>query len=127
MAEKLNRTCIACGKKYSYCNHCSQDRDKEPWHSIYCGNNCRKVFMATTDYLAKEITKEQAKEIFDSCDLSNRYAFKGRINEVIDEIYKEEETTTSSITPTIFPEVETNEDAEGIENKKIIYKSTKKK
>ena len=97
MAEKLNRTCIACGKKYSYCNHCSQDRDKEPWYSIYCSGNCRKVFMATTDYLANEITKEQAKEIFETCDLSNRYTFKGKINEVINEVC-EEDTATVSIT-----------------------------
>ena len=127
MAEKLNRTCIACGKKYSYCNHCSQDRNKEPWHSIYCENNCRKVFMATTDYLAKEITKEQAKEIFDSCDLSNRYVFKERINEVIDEIYKEEEPTISSITTAILSENKTVEDSEENENKKIVYRTTKKK
>lgn len=87
MARKINRTCITCGEQYFFCGDCSETRHLEPWHSIYHDGNCKKIFMAVTDYLANEITKSQAKEILNTCDLSKRQSFKGKIPETINEIF----------------------------------------
>lgn len=87
MARKVNRTCITCGKEYSYCNTCSEDRNKEAWHSIYCSEDCKKVFGAVADYLAGDLTKEEAKEKLVGCDLRNK-KYKVKISETLEEINK---------------------------------------
>lgn len=73
MSKKNNRTCICCGKEYYFCNTCA-DQIKEPrWRTIYCSDNCRKIFMTITDYNYKEITKEQAIGNLNACDLNRNY------------------------------------------------------
>jgi len=53
--------------------------------------------MAVTDYLAGEISKEQAKEILDTCDLSNKKNFNGEIPVTINEIYDVEEEKNKDV------------------------------
>ena len=89
MAKKLNRTCITCNEKYSYCNSCSEDRKKEIWHTIYCSSNCKDIFNTASDYLAGAITKEEAKEKFDACDLSYLNKLHNKIVEAITDVYDE--------------------------------------
>lgn len=73
MSKKNNRTCICCGKEYYFCNTCA-DQIKEPrWKTIYCSDNCRKIFMTITDYNYKEITKEQAIKNLNACNLNGKY------------------------------------------------------
>jgi len=91
MARKNNRTCIVCAKEYSYCPTCSEDRKKEPWHNIYCCDNCKTIFETASDYLTKVITKEEAKTKFSACDLSRKETFHKKIVEAIEEVFKEEE------------------------------------
>ena len=73
MSKKNNRTCVCCGKEYYFCNTCA-DQNKEPrWKAIYCSDNCRKIFTTITDYNYKEMTKEQAIENLNACDLNGNY------------------------------------------------------
>ena len=87
MAKKNNRTCIVCGKKYSYCNTCSEDRNKEPWHSIYCSDNCKNIFYTASDYYTEAFTQEELKARFDACDLSYKNNFHKSIVEAINAVY----------------------------------------
>ena len=49
--------------------------------------------MTTTNYLAGDITEDQARENYEQCDLSGKENFKKRIIEVIDEIVKPNTST----------------------------------
>ena len=83
---KNNKECICCGTKYSYCNTCSADRDKPTWMRNYCSDNCRKLFNTASDYFAKAITKEDAKKIIDSADLSKMSSFNKGVIQMINEV-----------------------------------------
>jgi predicted transcriptional regulator len=90
-----NKKCIVCGVRYTFCTSCSEF-DKEPrWRAIYHDANCKKIFETATDYLAGQLTKEQAKESFDQCDLSNKDNFNATIIKAIDKVYEVEKTTKS--------------------------------
>ena len=84
---KNNRKCICCSTEYRYCGNCSEDRLKEPWHAIYHDENCKNIFNAASDYLAGAITKEEAKENFDKCDLSYKDKLHHKIVEAINAVY----------------------------------------
>ncbi len=104
MAKKNNRTCIVCGSQYSYCPSCSEDRNKENWYAIYCSNNCKLIFEAASDFLSNDISKEEAKEKFEQCDLSNKENFHHKIVEAIEKAYVIEDSLveTESAMPKIL-------------------------
>lgn len=133
MAKKLNRTCIVCSEKYSYCPSCGEDRNKEPWHAIYCSENCKKLFHAASGYHAHTATLEEVRARFDACDLSYKDKLNENFIEAINAVYeikeenveiKEEENVVSTdINVESVAEVE--EKVEVVEKTK--YKTTKKK
>ena len=90
---KNNRECICCGKQYRYCNTCADQITEPTWKTIYCSENCKNVFMTTTNYLAGDIDEEQARKNYEQCDLSGKENFKQRIIEVIDTIVKTDTST----------------------------------
>lgn len=82
-----NKTCLCCKKTYSFCTGCSAYDHLPRWMAIFHDENCKKLFNATTDYLAGEITEEEVKAIFDTCDLSDKANFHHSIQELIAQIY----------------------------------------
>ena len=87
--KKYNKTCIVCSEKYTFCTSCSE-YDKYPrWKAIYCCENCKDIFHITSDYIEKTITKDEAREKLNKCDLSNKNKFHYKILEAIDEIFAE--------------------------------------
>ena len=87
MAKK-NRECLTCGTKYSYCPNCNR---KEPsWKTEFHAENCKNIFQICVQYNANLLTKEQAKEALNACDLSNKENFKDCIKRDFENIYKEE-------------------------------------
>ena len=87
MAKKNNRKCICCSTEYRYCNSCSEDRTKPAWYAIYHNENCKDIFNTASDYLAGAITKEDAKQKFDACDLSYKHKLHSKIIEAINDVY----------------------------------------
>ena len=69
--EKLNRTCIICGKKYSYCNNCQRDSGKPTWYFIFDGQNCHDIYEVCTQYRDGEIDAKVAYEKISKLDISN--------------------------------------------------------
>lgn len=89
--RKYNKTCIVCGEKYTFCTSCSEF-DKYPrWMGIYHDENCKNIFTIASDYIEKVITKEEAKEKFDKCDLTNKDKFHKTILNAINEIYAKDD------------------------------------
>ena len=66
----MARKCIVCGKEYNYCRSCPKDAKKETWYALYDSENCKNISQALTDYNFNKVTKDEAKDILSSCDLS---------------------------------------------------------
>lgn len=86
MRKRDNKKCIVCGKTYTFCNSCDEDRLKPAWMGIYHDENCKKLFDTASDYFAKIISKEEAREQFGKCDLSYKKDLHHKIAEAIDEV-----------------------------------------
>ena len=84
---KNNRTCILCGKQYSYCGNCADDAHKERWYNIYHDNNCRVIFNTVADYCAGEISKEKAIAVLANCDLTDKEHFNKNVLKTLNELY----------------------------------------
>ena len=85
---KINRTCCLCGKKYSYCNSCSEDRNKPTWLNSFHEENCKRIYEAVSGYYGKAYSAKDAKTLLDMCDLSNKENFTAATQRLINEIYE---------------------------------------
>lgn len=81
-----NRKCINCGTEYSFCPSCAKDRFKPGWMKLYCSENCKNIFDALNEYFFGNITKEEAIEKLEMCDLSKRDTFNEGIKEDLDKV-----------------------------------------
>ena len=88
---EMNRTCIACGTTYKYCNGCHDYSSLPAWKNIFDTDNCRKIFHAVSDYLLGGISDEEAIDILKNCDLTNIDSFSKRIQETVEKLVKKEE------------------------------------
>ena len=84
---KLNRTCIICGKRYSYCNNCQIDANKPTWYFIFDGLNCHDIYEVCTQYRDGEIDVKAAYEKISKLDISDLDNFtevtQSQIKEII--------------------------------------------
>lgn len=86
-----NKTCICCGKIYTFCTGCDQYINEPRWKAIYHNETCKDIFVIVSDYLQGAISKEEAKERLLKCDLSYRNELHKKIQDGINEILHEEE------------------------------------
>lgn len=87
---KNNKTCILCGKKYSYCNSCAEFDHLPRWMEIYCTANCKDIFNILSSYNMKHKTKEEARTLLEKCDLSYVTDFNHINQKFIEEIMEKE-------------------------------------
>ena len=71
---RRNRECRTCGEKYSHCPNCN--RTDPAWMSDFHAENCKNIYQICTQYNVGLLTKEQAAEALNTCDLSNKENFK---------------------------------------------------
>lgn len=98
---KNNRKCIVCGKVYPYCPTCSDYSKMPPWHTLFCEDNCRKIFNITSDFLAEAISATEAKTKFDECNLQDKLAFNDNVTKAIETVYREDSKKSSPVAPAI--------------------------
>ena len=69
MAKK-NKTCLACHEKYSYCPSCSRaDKLSPSWKSLFCCEDCMRLWSTLTNFNMGKHTKAEAKEIVSGLNL----------------------------------------------------------
>ena len=85
-----NKTCILCGTRYTYCNNCAEFSHLPIWMLCYCSKNCKDIFDTLSSYSMKHITKEEAKNILNKCDLTNIDKFNKSNQNCIKEILKKD-------------------------------------
>lgn len=69
------RTCCVCHKEYSFCLCRPEDRNKEPWHFVYCSENCRDIYNITSSFENGRLSDVEAKEKLEKLDLSEKDNF----------------------------------------------------
>ena len=86
--KKPNRKCVICGTEYYYCNHsCTDSLNKPAWMTSFCCESCKNTYDAAAKYHMQKISAEEAREILDTCDLSNKDNFAAFTKNLINEIY----------------------------------------
>lgn len=120
MERKINRECVVCGRKYSYCRSCRDDANKPEWMASFCSSTCRDVYEAAAGFYAKQKTADEAKAILDKCDLSNKANFTPATQRLIKEIY--ESATPVSVEKTevkveTTPKAESKINVQSMQNK----------
>ena len=71
MATQNNKTCIICGKNYTYCPVCNSGAANKPtWYAIFDGQNCHDIYEICVAYRDKEISIEDAYNKMNNLDLS---------------------------------------------------------
>lgn len=71
MKNKDNRICVICGKSYSYCPSCHQDKNKPTWYAIFDGENCKGIYDVCTEYRDGNIDKKTAYERITKLDITD--------------------------------------------------------
>ena len=98
MSDQYN-TCAICGKQYKQCRVCEINRGT--WASWKQFTDCHEHFQIFTilrTYNNNKLTKAEAAEELKKCDLSDKASLLPRIQELIDEILKEDNTEKNSVT-----------------------------
>ena len=126
MAKKneKNANCIVCGSKYHLCIAC--DRNKSNWKSwnvITDTEDCFNIYDIVSRYIAKYITKAEAKELLSAFDLSNLENFKDLIKNKIKEILDIPVETVKEVEVV----VETMEEVVETVIEEVVEETTKKK
>jgi hypothetical protein len=94
--KKNNKKCICCGEVYTFCTGCSE-YDKYPrWMAIYHNENCKNLFNISSDFLAGELSKEEASTRLKDCDLSYKNKLHHSIVDAIDKIQKNDAIKTEA-------------------------------
>ena len=85
-----NATCIICGKKYHLCIACERTKATwKNWKIIADSENCYEVYKIVNDYNFNKITKSEAKDLLEKCNLTELETFKENVKNVIKEIIEE--------------------------------------
>ena len=87
---KRDRKCYLCGENYKYCPSCSQDRMKPSFMAEFHSENCKNIFEICTSFNVGLMSKSEAQEALNTCDLSNKANFKSYIQRDLENIFFEE-------------------------------------
>ena len=68
-SKKHERTCL-CGNKYNYCPQCDEYKHMEPWHLVYCSENCKDIDIILSNWGAGVIDSDTARTLLKTKDLS---------------------------------------------------------
>lgn len=87
---RRSRECYLCGKDYQYCPTCSQDKMKPAWMSEFHSESCKNIFDICTRFNMDLMSKSEAQDALNSCDLTNKENFKSYVIRDLEVIFAEE-------------------------------------
>lgn len=87
---RRTRECYLCGQDYLYCPTCSQDKMKPSWMAEFHSESCKNIFDICTRFNMGMMSKAEAKDALNVCDLSNKANFKSYVIRDLDVIFAEE-------------------------------------
>lgn len=87
---RRDRNCYLCGEHYQYCPTCSNDRMKPAYMATFHSENCKNIFDICTRFNMNIMSKAEAQEALNACDLSNKANFKSYVQRDLENIFAEE-------------------------------------
>ena len=88
---KLNRKCLCCSTRYSYCPSCSRaDALLPTWHAEFCSEECMTLWQTATKYNMNKLTKSEAKDIISNLQLKPTSEYVACVQRDLENILKEE-------------------------------------
>jgi hypothetical protein len=87
---RRKRECYLCGQDYEYCSTCSNDRLKPAWMAEFHSESCKDIFDICTRFNLDMMSKADAQEALNKCDLTNRKNFKSYVQHDLEVIFAEE-------------------------------------
>nr|DAH39509.1 MAG TPA: hypothetical protein [Caudoviricetes sp.] len=88
---KLNRKCLCCSTRYSYCPSCSRaDALLPTWHAEFCSEECMTLWQTATKYNMNKLTKSEAKGIISNLQLKPVSEYVTCVQRDLENILKEE-------------------------------------
>lgn len=86
MSKTPNSVCAICGKPYYCCNDCKSTKSFTPWRRVTDTMEHYKIFLILKDYTNQAISKQDASEMLQRCNLAGLDTFKEDIRAAIIEI-----------------------------------------
>ena len=87
---RRSRECYLCGRDYQYCPTCSQDKMKPAWMFEFHSENCKNIFDICTRFNMNLMSKSEAQDALNACDLSNKENFKSYVIRDLEVIFAED-------------------------------------
>ena len=106
---KGKRTCIVCGKNYTYCPKCGDGDKAETWRYIYDSALCNKIFDVLSAFSFGHIKKEEAKSKLEALNIPKGMKFTDDVKKQIDAILASESKVKED-KPKKDPQIVKNED-----------------
>lgn len=86
MTKQNNKTCITCGKKYTYCNRCDDYATLPKWKTIWCSERCKEIFNTASYFLSGSIDAEEAKKRLSGFNLNKNEEFSFGVQKALDKL-----------------------------------------
>lgn len=88
---QLNRKCICCSTRYSYCPSCSRaDALLPSWYAEFCSEECMNLWTTATKYNMNRLTKSEAKDIISNIKLKPTSEYVACVQKDLENIFQEE-------------------------------------
>lgn len=118
---RRTRECYLCGTSYKYCPTCSEDRAKPSWMAEFHSEDCVRIFDICTRFNMGVVSKIEAQEVLNTCDLSNKKNFKSCVQRDLAVIFEEESAVDVEVKT-----VENVQDESNVEVTPIVRNRAKK-
>lgn len=118
-----NKKCIMCGKTYTFCLNCSKFDSLPRWMAMFCGQKCKDVFDAISDYKANAVSKSDTK--IKLAGLIKDTVFTPTVQKRISEIMAISKDEADSVSDIIAEVEKVESEAEKVNKKVVKSKKTK--
>lgn len=98
---RRNRECYLCGCDYQYCSTCSSYKTSPAWMSEFHSENCKNIFDICTRFNMQLMSKSEAQDALNACDLSNKENFKSYVIRDLEVIFAEDEVPAPAEDPIV--------------------------
>ena len=88
----LNKRCLTCNTKFSYCPDCSKvDALKPAWASQFCCESCATIWSTLTKFNMNRLTKSEVKDIISNLELKPIESYAACVKRDYEKLMHEDE------------------------------------
>lgn len=84
------KTCCVCHTEYEHCNSCPKTLTEPSWKASFCSENCRDIYNALARFNMGKLSREEARDIIDECNIAMIDNYTEKTIELIGRLYEDE-------------------------------------